>query len=291
MKETIKRSWNYNLIRIYQLKNEPRLIAILLLILIIMYQYAEKIRIMAQMTSEKIMPYFLPFIMSDYTIATGVLKILILIAYLLIVCHVSQKQNGRLFCFLRTGRIGGIIGDVFFTAFLTAAYCFIIWAFSILCFLPYVQLGNEWGKIICTLAYTDAAFQYGEMFVISAKIVEQCSPFYAVVLTILLMFLGCFFLGLLTYFINMVSMSNVLGIFMAGIFIFICPIVTYMRIPELYFFSPLSWMSIGSLKLKTFESLPTIGYALIMYLILIVFLLVSMVGYAERADMNDKEIN
>ena len=61
-------------------------------------------------------------------------------------------------------------------------------------FLPYVTIQGDWGRIIGTLAYTNAAGQYGYMFVIPTGIMEMYSAPNGVLLSFVLLFASCFFI-------------------------------------------------------------------------------------------------
>ena len=77
---------------------------------------------------------------------------------------------------------------------LALGYCMYVYLCSILCFLPYVTIQGDWGRIIGTLAYTNAAGQYGYMFVIPTGIMEMYSAPNGVLLSFVLLFASCFFI-------------------------------------------------------------------------------------------------
>lgn len=159
-----------------------------------MREYTGSIRAMCRMTGENISPYFFPFLLGDYIVATGLSKILILLIFIIIVCNVFCKQEEIYYYAIRTGYRVMVYGDILFIGILALGYCMYVYLCSILCFLPYVTIQGDWGRIIGTLAYTNAAGQYGYMFVIPTGIMEMYSAPNGVLLSFVLLFASCFFI-------------------------------------------------------------------------------------------------
>ena len=216
---------------------------------------------MCRMTGENISPYFFPFLLGDYIVATGLSKILILLIFIIIVCNVFCKQEEIYYYAIRTGYRAMVYGDILFIGILALGYCMYVYLCSILCFLPYVTIQGDWGRIIGTLAYTNAAGQYGYMFVIPTGIMEMYSAPNGVLLSFVLLFAGCFMLGLTVYMLNLFFQSKYYGIGISCFLILLSPIVSYSRIPGLYWFSPMSWISAENLYPVQNTQYPSVSYA------------------------------
>ncbi len=261
MKGLFKKTWGYFLTRLMRLSGEWRVFMVLILLFIVLREYTGSIRAMCRMTGENISPYFFPFLLGDYIVATGLSKILILLIFIIIVCNVSCKQEEIYYYAIRTGYRAMVYGDILFIGILALGYCMYVYLCSILCFLPYVTIQGDWGRIIGTLAYTNAAGQYGYMFVIPTGIMEMYSAPNGVLLSFVLLFAGCFMLGLTVYMLNLFFQSKYYGIGISCFLILLSPIVSYSRIPGLYWFSPMSWISAENLYPVQNTQYPSVSYA------------------------------
>lgn len=223
---------------------------------------------MTKLTGVSTTPFFLPFFLSDYVIAMGLIKIYILLTLIIIVCDVHNMNQEKYYYIIRTGRKNWLRGDIYYIGLTTILYTFIILLCSILFFIPRIEFKNSWGKIIGTLAYTDAGQKFAELFIIPSKILESYDPIPAMLVTLLLMLLGLFFLSMLIYTLNMITKTKIAGICCAGALVLLCPLINNIGYPMLFWFSPMSWMSIGSLASVQGEGYPTFLYGTFMYLIL-----------------------
>lgn len=281
MKGLFKKTWRYFLTRLMRLSGEWRVFMVLLLLFIVLREYTRSIRVMCQMTGENISQYFFPFFLSDYIVATGLSKILILLIFIMIVCNVSYKQEEIYYYVIRTGYRAMVYGDILFIGALALGYCIFVYLCSILCFLPYVTMQGDWGRIIGTLAYTNAAAQYGYMFVIPTGMIEMYSAVNGVLLSFVLLFAGCFMLGLIVYMLNLFFQSKYYGIGISCFLVLLSPIVSYSRLPQLYWVSPVSWISAENLYPVQNTQYPPVPYAAGM-LILIICCIVAVLSISCR---------
>lgn len=142
-----------------------------------------------------------------------------------------------------------------------------------------------WGKIIGTLAYTDASAQYASVFVINSRIVDIYNPVEATLLSFTLLVLGCWMLGMLVYVVNVISNNKALGIAIACILILISPIVIYYRIPALYWVSPMTWVSIGCLTPVLDSDYPSVFYAAGMFMLMLTVILIILNKHTARMEI------
>ncbi len=285
MRERFRKAWRYFRIRLVNMIGNRRAAVVMLLLFIIFWEYTKDIRIMSKMTGVNISQHFFPFFMSDYVVATGLMKVLILLVYMVVICNVSKMNNEKYYYVIRSGRKAWILGDVLFIIFVSFIFCIIIYLYSIICFLPNLEFQMGWGKIIGTLAYTDASIQYGSLFVIPDRIIELYNPLSAVLLSFFLLFLGCAVLGLMIYTANVISKINILGVAAASFFILFSPIVVYMRLPELYWFSPMSWISVGNLYPIRNIEYPSVAFAVIMLMAIIIGFIITLNIYSRRIEV------
>lgn len=281
----LRRAWQYCKYRFLKWKENRKLQVILILLGILLYQYTAGIRTMTKLTGVSISPFFLPFFFSDYLIAMGLVKIFILLALIVLFCNISSMNAEKYYFIIRTGKKDWIIGDVLYIGLSSLLYALLIFLASIVFFLPRVQMTSGWGKIIGTLAYTDASQQYGELFNIPSRVIEMYQPASAVGITLVLMVLGFFFLGLLIYTLNLITRTIIVGVCCAGALVFMCPLITNMGFPGPYWFSPMTWMSIGSMAPIQSERYPGVLYGILMYLLLSGILLFVLYCYRKKVQI------
>ncbi|WP_346908352.1 hypothetical protein [Faecalicatena orotica] len=285
MKECFKKSWNYFKIKMNNILYNQHFWIIIVIIFIVIFEYTKDIRIMIKMTGVPITPYFITFFLSDYVVASGVMKILILLGFVAVICNVSKMYQEKYYFIIRTGYKAGVFGDALFIGAVSVIYAAIIYLFSIICFLPNLEFQLGWGKIISTLAYTDASVQYASVFVINSRIIDIYNPVEATLLSFTLLVLGCWMLGMLVYVVNVISNNKALGIAIACILILISPIVIYYRIPALYWVSPMTWVSIGCLTPVLDSDYPSVFYAAGMFMLMLTVILIILNKHTARMEI------
>lgn len=262
------KSWQYCKYRCLKWKEDRKLQVMLVLLCILIFEYTGGIREMTRITGIPTTPFFLPFFLSDYVIAMGLIKIYILLTWIIMICDVHNMNQEKYYYIIRTGRRNWLRGDIYYMGITSVLYTFLIFLCSILFFIPRIEFKNSWGKIIGTLAYSDAGQKFAELFVIPSKILESYEPIPAMLVTLLLMLLGFFFLSMLIYTLNTITKTKIAGICCAGALVLLCPLISNIGYPMPFWFSPMSWMSIGSLASVRGEGFPTLLYGTFMYLIL-----------------------
>lgn len=285
MREQFRKARKYHKIRLMNLFGNGRIIIVMLLLFIIFREYTKDIRTMCDMTGVSISQYFCTFFLSDYIIATGLMKILILLVYVFVICNVSRPGSEQYYYIIRTGKKAWIVGDILFITFITFVFCIVIYFYSVICFLPNLEFQRGWGKIIGTLAYTDASMQYGSLFVIPARMLELYNPIMATLLSLLLLFLGCMVLGLTIYTANIISMTNIFGLTITSFLILLSPLIVYARLPELYWFSPISWVSVGNLYPIRSVEYPSTAFAVIMLSIISLCYITTLIMYSGKMEV------
>lgn len=271
--------------RLMGLVGKWRVFMVLALLFAVLYEYTKDIRVMCQLTGVPASQYFFPFFLCDYIVATGLSKVLILLVFVVIVCNISNKQEEVLYYVTRTGRQAMIYGDVLFIATMALGYCLFIYLCSILCFLPYLEFQSSWGKIIGTLAYTDAALQYGYMFVIPAGMIEMYDPINGTLLSFVLLFAGCLLLGLVVYSLNLFLGSQYYGVGAACFLVLFSPIVSYARLTKLYWISPISWVSAENLYPIQNTQFPSVAYAIGMFIAISGGIIALLSIYSRKSEI------
>lgn len=192
-----------------------------------------------------------PFFMSNYVF-------LILFWFLVVYLHsdVPFMQHANMYQVIRTGRrrwAVGQIGGIFlrsFAAVLFTALC------TILPLAPRIELTNEWGKLLRSVAVTNAASAYGLDIPIFYEIFSEYTPLQLMALCILLCTFISGFLGTMMFFISLYSnkVLAVAGALAVAILMFFVINSHPMNRYKLAFFVPSIWAQVAQV------ATPHLGY-------------------------------
>jgi hypothetical protein len=167
------------------------------------------------------------------------------------------------FVLVRSGRSTWVLGQVLYIVVGSALYFLVLMAFSVVVLTPIATFAtNGWGKIVNTLAYTDAAqqFQINGLWV-STSLVNLYTPLQAFSLCFVLQWLAGSFIGLLMFAVNSVSNSKI-GNYAASLLI-LMDILVYNVLPfHFLYFSPASLSRLGLLNPLGTTRDPSVLYAL-----------------------------
>ena len=111
--------------------------------------------------------------------------------------------NSDMYQIIRTGRISwalGQLGGTFFRSFILVvftAFC------SIVSLLPQIEWSLQWGKLIHTIAMTNAAIQYNLKYVFYYQILGKYSPLQLMIITIVICTFISMFLSSLMFMISL----------------------------------------------------------------------------------------
>ena len=172
---------------------------------------------------------------------------------------------------VRVGKRNWIRGQVLYILEASAVYALFYLAVSVLAILPRIYVTSDWGELIRYLAYGgDAQAVEGSFDVVISGIsfyegiLEAFTPLEAMALSLLLIFLVSSFLGLLIFACQILAGRGA-GVVAAGFFTFLsyfCCYVGWMMFEgKLFFFSPVSWVSLGYLDIRGVGGGPDVVYA------------------------------
>lgn len=271
--KVLKSSFAFCFYRFNKWRYDYKNYVIVILLFIMIFQYTRGIYAMSQLTGERITPWLFTFLFCDYYVAMGVLKIFIFFGVVLLFCDAPFRDNTIIYLISRSNRLIWLVGDLIYIVLASVIYIGNIFVINMICFLPRITFLKDWGKVIGTLAYTDAQMQYASTLVVSPLILDQYSYWEATLLTFVLSSLGCIFLGVLIYTINTLSNSYGKGIACAVFFILLSPAVNYLEKPFFSFISPMTWVSIEQIQPIKRGAYPNLRYTIIAYLLIIMFMI------------------
>lgn len=257
--------------------SNPRILIILLLLITFINIAEQGIKLFAQYVHIAVSACVFPFIMAHWY-----QLFIIMFGLIMLFCDAPFLDDQQPYVVIRTGKRCWLTGQILYIFLGSAVYFLVVWFLSILVLFPNVAFSAQWGKIIRTLAETDAGAQFHINLIFQQSIVRQFSPLQAVGLSFFLSWLAGSFLGLLMFVINMHTSRATGALIASGVVLF--EIIAYegggFNLYLLKYFSPVSWASLNLLDFTGTSQNPPFGYAVIiltvMNLVLIILAFLSM---------------
>ena len=231
------------------------------------------------MANLPVSPWYFPFLYNH-----GLVKLFFFLPLVLLFCNAPFIDDIQPYVLVRSGRRCWGVGQVLYVVLATA----ISFLFLILCtFLfmaPRLTFTTEWGKVIGTLASTNAAFSMDQPSYVSHHVYFYFEPLIAMWYSFLLSWLAGCVLGLLIYVVNLATDVRSLGVLAGCVLLFwdTCAAGMANFTPELVKFSPLSWSNLNLIDIGGQTSYPSITYVMVGYILLIGGLCVAAVLLSRK---------
>jgi hypothetical protein len=238
---------------------------------ILIKQLADSVKGFSETVQTKTAPWIFPFLMQQ-----SYIQLIFLLGAVLLFCDAPFIDTGSSFEMIRAGKGNWIIGKIIYTALLSGIYTFCIIILSVGLLLPRINFSNDWGKVLGTLAQTNAAEVYGNSFIkLDYGIMIKYSPCEAMLYSFLIAWCICFITGMLIMLLNLLfkKIPGAIGGMMIGALSYFQK--NFSNLYTMSFFSPASWMDIGMWNKGLVLSYPTIRY-MYSFLTLLIFGLITI---------------
>lgn len=171
---------------------------------------------------------------------------------------------------LRLGRVKWLLVQIEYIVASAVIIVGIVFVFTAVVLWPYTDFTAEWGKVLYTIAKTDAGQHVGMFWTISLQFLNQYSPLTAACISAFISILGISFIGI-TMMACRLCVSKSFGILLLTALTVLVPVADYfgeMFQIGLTMFSPVSWMRVANLGIVKFGNYiaPPVSYAVSMYL-------------------------
>ncbi|MCM1212966.1 MAG: hypothetical protein NC331_11010 [Lachnospiraceae bacterium] len=237
-------------------------------------------------------PWLFPFYISSPTmfIIVGSLGILLY-------SDAPFMDGQSAFLMIRTGRRNWIWGQILYIWI--SALLYAIWNClgSLLFILPYLSLEEGWGAVLWTMADNPGLYNMvgtGVSFVPAADIMDRLTPLQAMFFAVLLYWLGTALIGMIILFFRVrtggLSGTAVCGA-LTGLAYFSCYLGPIAYGYWLRYLSPVSWFTPKALDMTGSGQYPSLGYALMAYLILLAVLTAASLFSFCRGDVSFQDVN
>ncbi len=253
------------------------IIAILLIILT--HSFTKEIVDFGKDIDINVSPWMFPFLFTQKFI-----KLLFFFPLLLLFSDAPFIDENQPYIIARSGRIPWSIGQIGYIFIASAVYFIFLLLLSIGLNLFNIQFTMEWGKVLGTLANTNAAEVVNLKTFIPSDVLHYFSPIQALWFSLLLSWLTGVFLGLIIYVINSFSNTRVFGILTASFLLVLDATVTNRY--YLYRFSPVSWSNLARIDINGTTPMPSITYIYISFALLIGIMIISAIVINRKQTIN-----
>lgn len=223
-------------------RNNQRILLLFILIGIFVFTNLQGVLDFSQDVGIPATPWAFAHITSDY-----ICQLVIMAGAVALFCDAPFNSEIQKYILPRAGHTAWAVGQCMYIVVLSFFYVFTVLVFSILPLLPNLKFENNWGKIWGTLARSTVAMEYGIPFSTNDYLIGTYTPLCATVLSFLLSWGCCIWLGLLTYILNYVT-GRYVGTFVSAGFVLMDITVANEWLPWFYKISPVTLAQLQALK-------------------------------------------
>ncbi len=206
----------------------------------------------------------------------------------LLFCNAPFEDGHTPFVLIRTGRKVWALGQILYILEASFFYTLLHVVLSVVTAVPHVWFSAGWGSVMKILASGTIQSVNGMplLYWVDPSILENFTPFTAMLLAFISMWLVSVFFGTMIFCLNLLSGRGA-GIFAAGILIFIsyfsmvAGMIRYGFI--LQYFSPLNWASVSGVDWCRTGQFPPPEYAMSLLLAgSILFSVISVIAFCKK---------
>lgn len=223
-------------------------------------------------------PWIFPYITID-----RLTLMLVMLGVVLLFCDAPFIDEHQPYVLIRAGKRDWLWGQVLYIMLGSLCYFLFVAVVSALLLLPHLTFAGGWGKIWGTLAQTDAGSHL--QLAVSYSLQANYTPLAAMAWSLLLSWLAGVFLGLLLFVLNM-RLARELGAVVGAALALLTYFCRDANGFLLYYFSPLSWASLGNLDVAQTSLLPSTTYAVCALVALNIILIVLADLLLRRKDID-----
>lgn len=276
--DNVRKSFRISINNIRKWGTNPRIYILAMLIYIIIWTYISPISQFSKCVNYKATPWIFPYLTDFYFT-----QMLIMVGIVFLFCDAPFMDAGQPYLIIRSSRTTWGLGQVLYIMISTAIYLLFIIIICLIILFPNIFFSNGWGKVLSTLAQTDAREQFKILIPISYQIQAQYSPVHAFFLSFLLEWCTGVMIGLIIFITN-VYLKRTIGAIVGAAFALFDIVISNAGIGLFpYHFSPVSMARLTILDQSGISALPTNLYAYIFYTVGILLLsIISVLSMRKR---------
>ncbi len=211
-------------------------------------------------------------------------KLLFFFPLILLFCDAPFIDDNQAYVIARSGRIPWSLGQIAYIIIASGIYFLFLLFLTIIINISHIQFTSSWGKVLGTLANTNASSVIGLKTFVSRNILYYFTPLQAMWFTFFLSWLVGVVLGLVIYVINSLSNTRMWGVLIASFLLVLDAAVT--GYSSIYQFSPVSWSNLDRIDINGTTQMPSISYIYIGLAILIIGLIISAITVNRKQSIH-----
>ncbi len=208
------------------------------------YYFTQNLPTACEVMNMKISPWIFPHLTSQ-----SLVIIYISVPLIVMFCDAPYLDDTQPYIIIRSRRRLWAAGQILYTAITALLYTLLLFVTTIAVNLPHIEFTTGWGEMTTDINTNNALLQYpkGYLFV-EEFIVNNFSVAKAMILSLLLFWLGSFLIGMIILCLNMITTSRLAGSVAASFVILFRSIVdlNVALVP----LSPWSWLSLDNFNIN-----------------------------------------
>lgn len=229
---------------------------------LIIQSLIDPIRKFAFQAGYRVTPWLFPFLLQHFYI-----QMIVILGIILLFCDAPFINQGTPYQLVRVGRKNWFRGQVLYIIVMAFLYFALIVIMSIGLFFPYLYLENGWGKILHTLAQTNAGMTMGTIS-LDYQLQLEFQPLHALLYSFGMAWGNGVLTGMLIFTCNLMW-KRIAGVVVGGV-LAATPyvVINFSDIRLFYYFAPPSWMNIMILDRKEQTYFPDLWYGILVLAVL-----------------------
>ncbi len=260
--------------------SNPRIYMIFILLIMFLLNNISPIINFSNSTGYRVSPWIFPFF-SDYVFTQMVMMFGIVFLF----CDAPFMDVTQAYSIIRSGRIRWGLGQVMYIMISSAIYFLFVVVASCILLSPNIFLSNDWGKVLGTLAQTNAGQMYNVTLPISYEIQSIYTPIHAFCLSLILEWCAGTLLGLIIFILN-INFNRAVGAIVASVIVCFDMVIQNALPFYMYHFSILSLARLSILDTSGLSTRPTDIYAFSFFAISITVFSFLAVFSARKSTIN-----
>lgn len=228
-------------------------------------------------------PWVITFLMSNIYF-----QILVMAFVIYFYSNVPFMQQWGMYQVIRAGRIRWAFAQIGSIVLSAVGITALVFLEEILLLIRHMELGTDWGKVLHTIALTNAGTEYGMYISSNPMTMNKYTALEATGLTLLLSILVISFVGLLMFAISL-FLPRIVAISVAGVLLVLPVFGKNIGIyaQKLFnCFSPVSWMRVEEIGGERFgyQIMPELSYIMPVLISLLLILCVIVLWRVQKVE-------
>lgn len=264
---------------------DHRMWTIAAIVIVMTFVYANNVRRNAVMIDSDVSLWIFPFLYTE-----SLMVVVFTMPVVLMFCDAPFLDKNQTFVMTRTSRVKWLCGQLLYIILASAVYYLFVFLISILSTVFIAEPSLDWGGTFYSLAYGKLQLEGVPEIRISKLIIEYFTPIQACWFTFLLSWIGGVFIGMITFFLNLITQTRSIGTVIATAFVVWGSWVRYSDgIQRHRKLSPMSWITVDYIDVGGMTLYPTLSYCLTVFGVSIAVMIIGVFVFGRKKSLDFKE--